>query len=66
VLVSGCGPTPQKILENSGLRVVAVEGLIRDILPGLFDGKELPSILIRRPGMCGAGKGCTGSGTGCM
>lgn len=66
VLVSGCGPTPQKILENSGLRVVAVEGLIRDILPGLFDGKELPAILIRRPGMCGAGKGCTGSGNGCM
>ncbi|MDR2117314.1 MAG: nitrogenase cofactor biosynthesis protein NifB [Planctomycetaceae bacterium] len=70
VLVNGCGPNPQRILEENGLRVLTLEGLISESIPYIFDGKELPKILLRTPGVCGSGRGCQtagcrGTGTGC-
>ncbi|MDR1491106.1 MAG: radical SAM protein [Planctomycetaceae bacterium] len=65
VLVSGCGPNPQRILEEKGLSVIAMEGLIAESLPYIFAGKKLPKILTRSPGICGEGSGCKGVGGGC-
>ncbi|MDR2754991.1 MAG: nitrogenase cofactor biosynthesis protein NifB [Planctomycetaceae bacterium] len=70
VLVSGCGQNPQRILEENGLRVLTVEGLISESIPYIFAGKELPKILLRTPGVCNTGRGCQsmgcrGSGSGC-
>jgi len=65
VFVSGCGGPPQKILEASGLHVVAVEGLIDEVVESVFDGREIPKMLVKRAGHCGAGAGCSGTGGGC-
>ncbi|MDR2439118.1 MAG: nitrogenase cofactor biosynthesis protein NifB [Planctomycetaceae bacterium] len=70
VLVSGCGQNPQRILEENGLRVLTIEGLISESIPYIFAGKELPKILLRTPGICSTGRGChstgcRGSGAGC-
>lgn len=65
VVVSGVGNNPKMVLEDSGLRVISAEGLIQEVLPYLFADKDLPSVLMRRSGVCGSGEGCTGRGTGC-
>lgn len=70
ILVNGCGQNPQRILEENGLRVLTLEGLISESVPYIFAGKELPKILMRTSGVCGAGQGCKsagcrGSGIGC-
>ncbi|MDR3182884.1 MAG: nitrogenase cofactor biosynthesis protein NifB [Planctomycetaceae bacterium] len=65
VLVSGCGPNPQKVLEENGLPIVVLEGLISESVPYVFNGRNLPKVLLRTPGLCGCGKACTGTGGGC-
>jgi nitrogen fixation protein NifB len=70
VIVSGCGQNPQRILEECGLRVLTLEGLISESVPSIFAGKELPKVLMRTPGVCGTGRscksnGCRGTGSGC-
>jgi nitrogen fixation protein NifB len=65
VLVSGCGKNPKQILEKSGLHVITMECLIAEALPFIFNGRELPKILLRESGRCGRGAGCTGTGGGC-
>ncbi|MDR1963253.1 MAG: nitrogenase cofactor biosynthesis protein NifB [Planctomycetaceae bacterium] len=70
ILVSGCGQNPQRILEENGLRVLSLEGLISESIPYIFAGKELPKVLMRTPGVCGTGRGCksagcSGTGNGC-
>lgn len=65
VFVSGCGGPPQKVLEGSGLHVVAVEGLIDEIVETVFEGREVPKVLMKRAGHCGGGAGCSGTGGGC-
>ena len=63
LLVSGIGPSPLKILTESGLRVVEMEGLIEEGLEVIRRGAELPHHLKRRFAGCGAA--CNGSGQGC-
>jgi nitrogen fixation protein NifB len=71
ILVNGCGQHPQRILEENGLRVLTLEGLISESVPSIFAGKELSKILMHTSGVCGAGQhcknksnnnGCRGSG----
>lgn len=65
VLVSGAGPSPERILKERGIRVIAVEGLISDTVDELLAGREIPKVLMRRAGSCGAGSSCGGTGQGC-
>ncbi len=65
VLVSGAGPSPERILKARGVRVIAVEGLISDTVGELLAGREIPKVLMRRAGSCGAGSSCGGTGQGC-
>lgn len=62
-LVSASGPTPKRILESYGLKVLEMEGLIEEGLEAVFAGNELPASLQRRFIACGIS--CQGSGTGC-
>jgi nitrogen fixation protein NifB len=63
ILVSASGPRPRKILENFGLPVVEMEGLIEEGLEALFTGREIPASLRRR--FTGCGDSCGGNGQGC-
>ena len=65
VLASGVGPFPQYVLERDGIRVVVMEGLAMEALEAIYNGKEIPKILLRTPGRCGVGRQCSGGGTGC-
>ncbi|MBN2711142.1 MAG: nitrogenase cofactor biosynthesis protein NifB [Planctomycetes bacterium] len=61
LLVSGIGPKPRSILEQMGLRVVEMEGLIEDALVSVYDGQEIRSP--KREFKCG--QACSGGGMGC-
>jgi nitrogen fixation protein NifB len=62
VLVNGVGEIPQIILENSGIKILLLEGLIEEALKGIFMNKSI-DYLIKRKTVCG--QSCSGSGTGC-
>jgi nitrogen fixation protein NifB len=63
VLVSAAGPTPKRALEENGLKVVEMEGMIEEGLSAVFAGRPIPASLARRFTACGGG--CKGTGTGC-
>ena len=63
VLVSGVGPSPRRILERSGLKVIQTEGLIEESLSFALHNKAIPASLQKR--FAGCGKECKGSGQGC-
>lgn len=63
ILVSAVGPTPEKTLTASGLKVIQMEGLIETGLAHVFRGEPLPPTVQRRFEKCG--QSCEGDGTGC-
>ena len=63
ILVSAAGPQPKRALEERGLPVLEMEGMIEEGLTAVFAGRPIPASLARRFTACGAG--CRGSGTGC-
>jgi nitrogen fixation protein NifB len=63
LLVSAAGPQPRRALEERGVAIVEMEGLIEEGLRAVFAGQSLPPSLARRFTACGAG--CKGTGTGC-
>jgi len=63
LLVSAAGPQPKRSLEEHGVAVVEMEGLIEEGLSAIFAGKPIPASLSRRFTSCGSG--CKGTGTGC-
>jgi len=63
VLVSGVGPSPRRVLERSGLKVIQTEGLIEESLKYVLDRRDLPVSLQKR--FAGCGKECRGTGQGC-
>jgi len=63
ILVSAVGPRPQNILEDFGLPVVEMEGLIEEGLEALYSGEEIPASMRRR--FTGCGSSCSGNGQGC-
>jgi len=64
VLVSAAGIGPHAVLDELGLQVLEMEGLIDEGLRHLFAGQSLPATLKRRATGC-AGQSCRGTGTGC-
>ena len=63
LLVSAAGPSPKRALEEHGLSIIEMEGLIEEGLSAIFAGKPIPASLSRRFTACGSG--CKGTGTGC-
>lgn len=63
LLVSDAGPRPTQALQGNGVRVVVMEGLLHDAVAAIFDGQPIRATV--RVFRCGAGKGCSGDGTGC-
>jgi len=63
LLVSAAGPQPKRALEDHGVAVVEMEGMIEEGLSAIFAGKPIPASLSRRFTSCGSG--CKGTGTGC-
>lgn len=66
ILVKDAGPRPTSILDASGLKLFRLEGMIDDILPVLFDGKDLQKYFKTEKFQCASGSGCSGKGMGCM
>jgi nitrogen fixation protein NifB len=62
LLVSGVGDTPKLALNESGLDVMEIEGLIEDAVRAVFDGQSLNHMI--RPNVA-CGSGCGGGGMGC-
>ncbi|MFO7568516.1 MAG: radical SAM protein [Smithellaceae bacterium] len=65
LLASGVGSGPLKLLEQSGLDVVVMEGLAKEGIEAVLEGRDIPKILLKTAGRCGIGKQCSGSGMGC-
>ena len=65
IVVTAAGPTPQKVLTASGLKVVEMEGIIDEGLKAVFANQPVPASLKRRFNGCGAGVSCKGTGNGC-
>jgi len=65
VLSSGVGETPKAYLEHSGISVLAMQGLVKEGVEAVLNGREIPKILQCMPGKCGVGKTCGGTGGGC-
>ena len=61
LLVSGIGPKPTKVLRDSGIKVVVMEGLIEEALERIYAGEEIRAPI--RPTKCG--EKCAGDGGGC-
>ncbi|VGO16031.1 FeMo cofactor biosynthesis protein NifB [Pontiella desulfatans] len=61
ILVSGIGPKPTRILRDSGIKVVVMEGLIEEALERIYAGEEIRAPI--RPTKCG--EKCAGDGGGC-
>jgi nitrogen fixation protein NifB len=63
IVVSAAGPQPKRVLEDRGLKVVEMEGMIEEGLTAIFSNAPIPVSLARRFTSCGTG--CKGTGTGC-
>lgn len=66
LLVKDAGPKPTSILDASGIKVMRLEGMIDDILPVIFEGKDLNKYFKTDKFSCNSGKSCSGKGMGCM
>jgi nitrogen fixation protein NifB len=65
VLVSGVGDTPQAILEEEGVKVVAMSGFIAQGLDAVYKTGDFDKLRAKGGGGCKMG-GCSGgSGEGC-
>ena len=64
-LVNAAGPSPKNALEDRGIEVVEMEGLIEEGLAEIYANKEIPATLKRRFTSCSSGVKCKGTGTGC-
>jgi len=62
VVVSAAGRKPSEFLEERGVRVIEMEGMVADGLEIAFAGQDVP-VYLRKPLRCGTG--CGGSGNGC-
>jgi nitrogen fixation protein NifB len=64
VLVSGIGESPRKVLEESGIVTVEMNGFIAEGLETIFEGGNLSRLKSRQLGNR-QGCGCSGNGLGC-
>jgi nitrogen fixation protein NifB len=65
ILVTAAGPTPQKALTATGLKIIEMEGVIDEGLKAVYANQPVPASLKRRFNGCGAGITCKGTGNGC-
>jgi nitrogen fixation protein NifB len=63
LLVNGVGPNPKKVLSQSGLQVLEVEGLISNAFYTIENGNSLSHLFKREAFACGTS--CSGTGGGC-
>ena len=63
LLVAAAGPQPRRAIEERGIRIVEMEGLIEEGLVAIFKDQPIPASLARRFTSCG--DGCKGAGNGC-
>lgn len=63
LLVSGIGNTPLKIIQNSGIRVIQMTGLVDEGLDAVFNNKQIKSIKKSDSFKCG--ETCRGNAQGC-
>jgi nitrogen fixation protein NifB len=64
-LVNAAGSSPKNALEDRGIEVVEMEGLIEEGLAAIYSDQPIPAALKRRFTGCGPGASCRGTGTGC-
>jgi nitrogen fixation protein NifB len=63
IVVGGIGRKPRGLLEQAGLKVIEMEGLISEALGSLFRTGDAPVAMRTQFKACGSG--CQGSGLGC-
>jgi nitrogen fixation protein NifB len=63
LLAANCGERPKRILEASGIAILAGEGLISETAGALLEGRKLQGLYTA--GQCGRGTSCGGAGMGC-
>ncbi len=63
ILVNGIGENPRRILLNSGVSPLIVEGVIKDVVENIYTGKSINKFIKKSPMKCG--QACSGSGGGC-
>lgn len=61
VLTSGAGAKPTALLAKMGLKVVAAEGLVSELIESIYTGRDIRSPVRN----LGCGMGCSGDATGC-
>jgi nitrogen fixation protein NifB len=64
VLVSGIGDTPRKLLEESKILPVEMNGFIKVGLEAIYNNDN-PALLKGRRNGCGRAAGCSGNASGC-
>ncbi len=62
IIVNGIGQKPRKVLEEQGLKVFQIEGLLSDAVERIYEGKSLAPMICRSRA---CGEACEGSGGGC-
>ncbi|MFI5137070.1 MAG: nitrogenase cofactor biosynthesis protein NifB [Sphingobacteriales bacterium] len=63
VLVEGAGAKPLKILQNAGIRVIQMSGIIDEGLEGVYLNREVKSV--KMPDAFKCGDSCRGNAMGC-
>jgi len=63
LLAGGVGPKPRTILNNSGVQVLQMTGLIDDGLDSVYNGTALRTL--KKDDMFKCGDGCRGNAQGC-
>ena len=63
ILVEGVGAKPLKILQNAGIRVIQMTGIIDDGLEGVYLDKEVKTV--KMPDAFKCGDTCRGNAMGC-
>jgi nitrogen fixation protein NifB len=65
LLVASAGESPRSVLDDRGIQLIFMEGLIEEGLNAVYRGEQIRSPL-RKQHRCGSGSGCGGNGQGCM
>jgi nitrogen fixation protein NifB len=63
LLTGGIGPRPLEILQNSGIRVIQMTGLIDEGLEAVYNNRPLRAV--NKSDMQQCGSGCKGNARGC-
>ncbi len=65
LLVNASGPSPRSVLEERGIDVIEMEGLVEEGLAAVYGERPIPAALKRRFSGCNKGVACRGTGSGC-